>query len=485
MSFTHRGFDYYSGVVSVSNPVLFERYVRGEREREMLRWREHLEDSLSPAAGRTLKYTFLSHSRFTEVNGFSLKRHSFFDLTRKEVMKSVSDIVSNITAVDNCDIVKRVIFSVKGSINQEVIKYLVFFIQKLGQKRVHLFFEDPLIDESLFRNMIISNHLGIDVIIESSQAPLQTEVLLFYLYEGKASIFPSEILFRIFLARVFNASSIITMDHPCALSLFLLSCFPDLVPNCFMLLLKEVNFSELVGLICNYLKHVTGKDEFLPERLSEVYAVDTAMVAGAVDFYPVDTENTYREKSFNTVVKNDEFLFGNHIIRLTVENLKRLQVKPELLRKFRTLMFFAYDVVFAVEDINNLSAEDMEFLSVAFKGYPFSLLLDTKGTCMQKERMERLFHLCSGFKIPVILVEESKERYKFFLERWLNENNAAIEVQPFSKACQRVGFNLVGLDLNCPMMDDLYRRAGISSEAVDFIMERVKEKLGSNFPLTE
>jgi len=34
-------------------------------------------------------------------------------------------------------------------------------------------------------------------------------------------------------------------------------------------------------------------------------------------------------------------------------------------------------------------------------------------------------------------------------------------------------------------MDDLYRRAGISSEAVDFIMERVKEKLGSNFPLTE
>ncbi|RLG95598.1 hypothetical protein DRO29_05630 [Candidatus Bathyarchaeota archaeon] len=73
-----------------------------------------------------------------------------------------------------------------------------------------------------------------------------------------------------------------------------------------------------------------------------------------MDFYPVDTENTYREKSFNTVVKNDEFLFGNHIIRLTVENLKRLQVKPELLRKFRTLMFFAYDVVFAVEDINNL-----------------------------------------------------------------------------------------------------------------------------------
>ena len=485
MGFAHRGLDYYSGAVSVSDPALFERYLRGEREREMLRWREHLEDSLSPAAGRTLKYAFLSHSRFTEINGLSLKRHSFFDLTRKEVMENVSDIISNITAVDNSDIVKRVIFSVKGGVDREVIKYLVFFIQKLGQKRVHLFFEEPLINESLFRNMIISNHLGIDVIIESSQATLQADALLFYLYEGKAGIFPSEILFRIFLARVFNASSTVTMDHPCALSLFLLSCFPDLIPNCFMLLLKEVSFSELSGLICNYLKHVTGRNEFLPERLGEVYAVDTAMVESAVDFYPVSTEDAYGEESLPTVVRNDEFLFGNHVIRLTVEDLKKLQMKPELLRKFRTLMFFAHDVVFAVEDVHNLSAEDVEFFSAAFKGYPFSLLLDTEGTRMQEERMERLFRLCSEFKIPVILVEKSRERYEPFLERWLNEENMAIEVQPFSKACQRVCFNLVGLDLHCPMMDDLYGKVGISSEVVDFITERVREKLGSNFPLAE
>lgn len=485
MDLLQRGLEFYSSSVVLKDPSTFEHFKQITYSKEKHKIVVDFEKRISQAAKVAFKQIYATHFRFIEANSLVLKRHPFFDFSKEETLPLVQEVVNkwDTPEVVNSELVRRVYFTLPGEADQNIVKFLVFFIQRLGQKRIHLFLEDYFLKdrEALKKNLVICNHLGIDVIIESANVPLQTDVLLFYISEGKTSIFPSDIIFRLFLTRVFNTHLVIDWGYPYFFSSFLMSSFPEFLPDCFIKLFNLLGISETMEMICNYLRHITGEEDISPHKLSQVVAVDLDMMRN-IENLPSKAymDDVYRKERVSNLLKSGEFLLGNWIVEFTEEDLDKMRNDSMFLEKLRTVLFFTSDVVFSCESNSWFSEDNIEFLGREFAGYPVSMLIDSSiERKFSVDALKQIILLCNKHSVPLVLGMDIEEKHIPLFDLWLKNVDIRIEIQPFSKVIQKITSNLIGFDLKCSMIENLFNKLGASyNRSVDVFAKTFLDYLG-------